>query len=42
MGPMKAMSVIAWRATRLNIGKVASATADSTPARRLTKRETGR
>ena len=39
---MKAISVMAWRATRLNRGKVASASTDSTPARRLTKRATGR
>ena len=42
MGPMKAMSVMACRATRLNMGKVASASTDSRPARRLTKRETAR
>ncbi len=38
MGPTKAMSVMAWRATRLYMGAVATTTAASTPARRLTKR----
>ena len=42
IGPTKAMSVIAWRATRLNIGQVPSTTAASRPARRLTKREVTR
>ena len=42
MGPMKAMSVMAWRATRLKSGKVARASTDKMPARRLTKRATGR
>ena len=42
MGPMKAMSVMACRATRLNMGKVARANTDKTPARRLTKRDTAR
>ncbi len=42
MGPMKAMSVMACRATKLKSGNVASASTDSMPARRLTKRATGR
>jgi hypothetical protein len=40
MGPMKAMSVMACLATRLNKGKVARANTDRSPARRLTKRDT--
>ena len=40
IGPTNAMSVIAWRETRLYIGDVAATSAASTPARRLTKRET--
>jgi hypothetical protein len=38
IGPTNGMSVIAWRATRLNMGQVPTTTAASTPARRLTKR----
>ena len=34
MGPTKAMSVMAWRATSAYIGKLAVATAASRPARR--------
>ena len=40
MGPTKAMSVIAWRATRKNIGLVAITSAARKPARRETKRAT--
>jgi hypothetical protein len=42
IGPTKAMSVMACLATRLNMGQVATTTAASTPARRLTKREVTR
>jgi hypothetical protein len=40
MGPTKAMSVMACRVTRLNIGQVATTMAERNPARRLTKRAT--
>ena len=40
MGPTKAMSVMAWRAIRQNIGQVAMTSADRKPARRETKRAT--
>ena len=42
IGPTNAMSVIAWRDTRLYIGEVAATIAANRPARRLTKRETQR
>jgi hypothetical protein len=42
MGPTNAMSVIACRATRANIGQVAVTSAARNPARRLTKRDVTR
>ena len=42
IGPTNAMSVIAWRDTSAYSGDVAVTTAASTPARRLTKRDTHR
>ncbi len=42
IGPTKAMSVMACRAIRLNIGQVPVTRAAKNPARRFTKRETTR